>query len=62
MSTIDTVKPRAMIKPIIIMAIAVAAVLGVVFGWQHIYAGFGKKYMAAAASAPQTVSDRKSVV
>ena len=56
MSTIDTVKPRAMIKPIIIMAIAVAVVLGGVFGWQRFVAGFGKKFMAAAASAPQTVS------
>jgi membrane fusion protein (multidrug efflux system) len=55
-STIDTVKPRAMITPIIIMAIAVAVVLGAVFGWQHFVAGFGKKFMAAAASAPQTVS------
>jgi membrane fusion protein, multidrug efflux system len=55
-STIDTVKPRAMIKPIVIMAIAVAVVLGAVFGWQHFVAGFGKKFMAAAASAPQTVS------
>jgi membrane fusion protein, multidrug efflux system len=55
-STIDTVKPQAMIKPIIIMAIAAALVLGGVFGWQHFIAGFGKKFMAAAASAPQTVS------
>jgi membrane fusion protein (multidrug efflux system) len=55
-STIDTVKPRAMITPIIIMAIAVAVVLGGVFGWQRFVAGFGKKFMAAAASAPQTVS------
>jgi membrane fusion protein (multidrug efflux system) len=55
-STIDTVKPRAMIKPIVIMAIAVAVVLGAVFGWQRFVAGFGKKFMAAAASAPQTVS------
>jgi membrane fusion protein, multidrug efflux system len=45
-----------MIKPIVIMAIVVALVLGAVFGWQRIGAGFGKKFMAAAASAPQTVS------
>ena len=56
MSTIDTVKPRAMIKPIVIMAIIIVAVLGGVFGWQRVMAGFGKKFMAAAASAPQTVS------
>jgi len=45
-----------MIKPILIMAIAVALVLGAVFGWQRIGAAFGKKFMAAAAAAPQTVS------
>lgn len=45
-----------MIKPIVIMAIAVAVVLGAVFGWQRFVAGFGKQFMAAAASAPQTVS------
>ncbi len=56
MSTIETVKPRAMITPIIIMAIAVAVVLGGVFGWQRFVAGFGKQFAAAAASAPQTVS------
>ena len=56
MSSTDTAQPKAMIKPIVIMAIIVALVLGGVFSWQRIVAGFGKKYMAAAASAPQTVS------
>jgi membrane fusion protein (multidrug efflux system) len=45
-----------MIKPLIIMAIILAVVLGAVFGWQRIGASFGKKFMAASASAPQTVS------
>lgn len=56
MSTIDTAKPRAMIKPIVIMAIIVALILGIVFGVQAFFGKMGKKFMAAAASAPQTVS------
>jgi membrane fusion protein, multidrug efflux system len=55
-STIDTAKPRAMIVPILIMLVAVALILGIVFGVQAFFAGFGKKFMAAAATAPQTVS------
>jgi membrane fusion protein (multidrug efflux system) len=45
-----------MITPLIIMAIILTVVLGAVFGWQRIGASFGKKFMAASASAPQTVS------
>src|SRR5271154_4904646 len=45
-----------MIKPILIMLLVVVVLLGLVFGWQFIGASFGKKFMAAAASAPQTVS------
>ena len=56
MSNTDTVKPRAMIKPIVIMAIIVALILGIVFGVQAFFGKMGKKFMAAAASAPQTVS------
>src|ERR1700733_15042981 len=52
----ETAKPKAMIKPIIIMLIAVIVVLDLVFGWQRIGASFGKKFMDAAAHAPQTVS------
>jgi membrane fusion protein, multidrug efflux system len=55
-STIETAKPRAMIKPLIIMAIIVALILGIVFGVQAFFGKMGKKFMAAAASAPQTVS------
>jgi membrane fusion protein, multidrug efflux system len=55
-STSDTVTPRAMIKPLIIMVIIVAVVLGGVIAWQLFTAKMGKKFMAAAASAPQTVS------
>src|SRR6516225_9042356 len=52
----ETANPRAMIKPILIMLPVVAVLLGAVFGWQFIGATIGKKYMAAAAAAPQTVS------
>jgi membrane fusion protein (multidrug efflux system) len=52
----ETAEPKAMIKPILIMLIVIAVVLSAVFGWQFIGAQFGKKFMAAAASAPQTVS------
>jgi membrane fusion protein, multidrug efflux system len=55
-STIDTAKPRAMILPILIMLAGVVVILGGVFAWQSFVAGFGKKFMAAAATAPQTVS------
>lgn len=52
----EIAKPRAMIKPIVIMLIVVAVLLGAVFGWQLFGARMGKKFMAAAATAPQTVS------
>jgi membrane fusion protein (multidrug efflux system) len=45
-----------MIKPVVIMLLIVAALLGAVFGWQYIGGKMGKKFMDAAASAPQTVS------
>jgi membrane fusion protein (multidrug efflux system) len=47
---------RAMIKPLVIMAIAVALILGGIFGWQTFMAKMMSKYMGAAATAPQTVS------
>jgi membrane fusion protein, multidrug efflux system len=45
-----------MVKPLVIMAIVVAILLGLVFAAQTIFGKIGKKYMAAAAAAPQTVS------
>ncbi|MDP9007607.1 MAG: efflux RND transporter periplasmic adaptor subunit [Pseudomonadota bacterium] len=45
-----------MIRPLVIMAIIVAVVLGIVFGVQYFFGKMGKKFMAASASAPQTVS------
>ena len=56
MTSMDTARPRAMIKPIVIMLIAVLVVLGLVVGWQRIGASFGTKFLDAAAHAPQTVS------
>lgn len=49
-------EPKAMIKPIVIMFIAVALVLGGIFAWQSFIGGMMKKGMSAAATAPQTVS------
>jgi membrane fusion protein (multidrug efflux system) len=45
-----------MVKPLVIMAIVVAVLLGLVFGVQTFFGRMGKKFMAASASAPQTVS------
>jgi membrane fusion protein, multidrug efflux system len=47
---------RAMIKPLVIMLLAVAVVLGGIFGWQAFIGVKTKEFMSAAASAPQTVS------
>ncbi len=50
------VKFKSMIKPLAIMLLVVAIVLGGVFGWQAFIGSMTRKYMAGAASAPQTVS------
>jgi membrane fusion protein (multidrug efflux system) len=47
---------KAMIKPLVIMAVVVVLVLGGIFGWQTFMAKMMSKYMGAAATAPQTVS------
>jgi membrane fusion protein (multidrug efflux system) len=52
----DTAPPKAMIKPIVIMMVAVVLILGAIFGMQRVFGGMFKKNMAAAAAAPQTVS------
>jgi membrane fusion protein (multidrug efflux system) len=48
--------PKAMIRPIVIMLIIVAVILGGIFAWQGFKGKMIKKYMGAAATAPQTVS------
>jgi membrane fusion protein, multidrug efflux system len=50
------IKFGAMIKPLVIMVVLVAVLLGGIFGWQAFVGSMGKKFMSAAASAPQTVS------
>lgn len=51
-----TARPRALVKPFVILILAVLVVMGGIFGW-HLFIGkMMKKYMSMAASAPQTVS------
>ena len=51
-----TARPRALIKPLVILILAVGVVMGAIFGW-HLFIGkMTKKYMSMAATAPQTVS------
>jgi membrane fusion protein (multidrug efflux system) len=49
-------RSRAMIKPLLILFIAVALILGGVFAWQTFIGKMTKKYLGAMATAPQTVS------
>ena len=56
MSSMDTAQPKAMIKPIVIMLVAVVLILGAIFKVQSFFGGMFKKNMAAAAAMPQTVS------
>ena len=52
-----TVRPRKLVLPLVILVLCVAAVLGLIYGWQQFVA---KKFIApmmkAMATAPQTVS------
>ena len=50
------VRPRALIKPMLILVIVAALVLGGVVGWQLFIGKMTKKYMSAAATTPQSVS------
>ncbi len=47
---------KGMIKPLVIMILIVAVVLGGIFGWQAFIASMIKKNMRAGAGAPVTVS------
>lgn len=47
---------KAMIKPLLIMVIAVAVVLGGIFAWQGFIGMMTKRGMGASAAAPQTIS------
>ncbi len=50
------VERRRMILPAVIIVVIVAIVLGAIMGLQYFGGIMGKKMMAAAASAPQTIS------
>jgi membrane fusion protein (multidrug efflux system) len=45
-----------MVKPLVILLVTVAVVIGGIFGWQHFIGNMTKKYMGAMAATPQTVS------
>jgi membrane fusion protein (multidrug efflux system) len=51
-----TARPRAMVKPLIILIIAAALIMGGIFAWQMFMGKMTKKYMGSMANAPQTVS------
>jgi membrane fusion protein (multidrug efflux system) len=51
-----TARPRAMVKPMVILGLAAALILGGIYGW-HLFIGkMIKGAMAQMATAPQTVS------
>ena len=50
------VKFKGLIKPLVIMILAMAVVLGGILGWQAFVASMIRKNMSAGASAPVTVS------
>jgi len=45
-----------MAKRMIIMLLLVAVILGAIFGWEYIKAGFIKQYLAGLGNPPQTVA------
>lgn len=51
-----TARPRTMIKPLLILLIAVAVIMGGIFGWQRFIGKMTSKSMSGMATAPQTVS------
>jgi membrane fusion protein (multidrug efflux system) len=51
-----------MVKPLVILLLTVAVVIGGIFGWQHFIGNVTKKYMGAMATAPQTVSSTIAAV
>jgi membrane fusion protein (multidrug efflux system) len=56
-----TARPRAMVKPFIILFIAAAVILGGIYGW-HLFVGkMIKGAMGQMATAPQTVSTTVAV-
>ncbi len=52
----EPVKLKSMVRPLVIMVLLVALVIGGVFAWQAFIGKMVGKFMARSASAPQTVS------
>jgi membrane fusion protein (multidrug efflux system) len=59
-STIEHAKPSAMIKPLVILVLVAALILGGIFAWGAFKGKMMAKYMGMAATAPQTVSTTKA--
>jgi membrane fusion protein (multidrug efflux system) len=55
-STIEHAKASAMIKPLVILVLVAALILGGIFAWGAFKGKMMAKYMGMAATAPQTVS------
>jgi membrane fusion protein (multidrug efflux system) len=51
-----TARPRAMVKPLVILGLAAAVLLGGIYGWQLFVGKMIKGAMGQMATAPQTVS------
>ena len=51
----ETVTFKSMVKPLVIMVVLVILVIGGVFAWEAFVGSMTKKFMAQAATAPQTV-------
>lgn len=49
-------RPQALIKPMLILIIVVALLMGAIFGWHKLVGTFISKAMTGMATAPQTVS------
>jgi membrane fusion protein (multidrug efflux system) len=49
-------RPRQLIKPLVILIIAVAVIMGGIYGWQRFVGKMIGKAMSGMATAPQTIS------
>jgi membrane fusion protein (multidrug efflux system) len=56
-----TARPRELMKPLLLLLVAVAVIIGGIFAWQRFIAKKTQQYMGAMASAPQTVSTTVAV-
>ena len=56
-----TARPRELVKPLLILLLAVAVIIGGIYAWQRFLGKKTRQYMGAMASAPQTVSTAVAV-